>query len=84
MPRTYEAILKGDRLTWIGEPPDRQKPTRVQVTILEQVAPARDRGRKMADALAHLARCDAFSEIEDPVAWQRSVRRERPLPGREA
>lgn len=24
----------------------------------------------------------AFAEIEDPVAWQREIRKDRPLPGR--
>ena len=40
------------------------------------------RGMMMALALAELARIGAFSEIEDPAAWEREIRRDRPLPGR--
>jgi len=40
------------------------------------------RGMRMALALAELARIGAFSEIEDPAAWEREIRRDRPLPGR--
>ena len=29
------------------------------------------------------ARGTAFSEIKDPAAWQREIRAERPLPGRD-
>jgi hypothetical protein len=29
-----------------------------------------------------LADMGAFAEIEDPVAWQREIRKDRPLPGR--
>lgn len=29
------------------------------------------------------ARGTAFSDIKDPVAWQREIRMDRPLPGRE-
>ena len=82
MQRTYEAILSNDRVDWTGEAPDQKKPVRVQVTILEDIPQAQDRGRKMAEALKKLAKIDAFSSIGDPVAWQREMRRERPLPGR--
>lgn len=30
-----------------------------------------------------LANMNAFSEIKDPVAWQREIRKDRPLPGRD-
>jgi hypothetical protein len=29
------------------------------------------------------ARGNAFSDIQDPVEWQRNIRKDRPLPGRE-
>ena len=38
----------------------------------------------MADALSKLAESGAFSKIEDPSAWQRDIRRDRPLPGRDS
>jgi hypothetical protein len=37
----------------------------------------------MAEALEKLAASDAFSEISDPSEWQREIRKDRPLPGRE-
>jgi hypothetical protein len=37
----------------------------------------------MAEALERLAAADALSRIEDPVEWQREIRKDRPLPGRE-
>lgn len=42
-----------------------------------------DRGVEMAEILERLAAHYPFAEIEDPVAWQREVRQDRPLPGRE-
>lgn len=41
------------------------------------------RGEEMAAALAKLAAANAFSEIEDPARWQREIRKDRVLPGRE-
>ena len=35
-------------------------------------------------SLAKLAKMKVFSEIKDPVAWQRQIRKDRPLPGRSA
>ena len=35
------------------------------------------------DALARVAARDGLAGIEDPVAWQREVRGDRPLPGRD-
>jgi hypothetical protein len=37
----------------------------------------------MADALSKLAESAAFEEIDDPSAWQREIREERSLPGRD-
>lgn len=34
-------------------------------------------------ALRNLQEIGAFSTISDPVAWQRDIRRDRPLPGRD-
>jgi len=35
-------------------------------------------------SLEKLAKMKVFSEIKDPVAWQRQIRKDRPLPGRSA
>jgi len=42
-----------------------------------------DRGLEMAEILERLAAHQPFADIEDPVAWQREVRQDRPLPDRE-
>ena len=33
-------------------------------------------------ALAEVRRLDPYRAITDPVAWQRDIRQDRPLPGR--
>lgn len=84
MLRTYEGILEGDRVRWAGEDvPATNRPLRVHVTVLEEETEREKRGQKMADALSKLAESGAFSEVEDPSAWQREIRRDRPLPGRD-
>lgn len=82
----YSAILHGDRLEWTDAPPTpevRGRSVRVKIEVEDEVERA-ERGRRMADALRKLAAGDgALAEIEDPVAWEREIRQERPLPGRE-
>lgn len=84
MLRTYEGILEGDRLQWTSEEvPPTDHPLRVHVTVLEEEAAREERGQQMADALSKLAESGAFSAIDDPNEWQREIRQDRPLPGRE-
>ncbi len=84
MRRTYKAILRGDRIEWIDAPPTPGRPTPVQVTLLEEDhEPAPAPGPEMAHILEALADRGGLSGISDPLAWQREVRQERPLPGRE-
>ena len=81
---TYRAILKGNRLEWTDTGPVDLKPDQpVEVTILDEPDQSADRRKRMAEALEKLAASDAFSEISDPVEWQREIRKDRPLPGRE-
>jgi hypothetical protein len=40
-------------------------------------------GERMAAALEQLTASQAVASIEDPRAWQREVRRDRPLPGKD-
>ena len=42
-----------------------------------------ERRRQIADALERLAAMHAFADIDDPVEWQREIRKDRPLPGRD-
>jgi len=41
------------------------------------------RRQKIGDCLTQLAQRNPFFEIEDPVAWQREIRKDKPLLGRE-
>jgi hypothetical protein len=85
--QTYRAILKGNQLEWTdSEPIDLSPEQPVQVTILDDPPAQTDtssQGRRMAHALERLAEADTFSHIKDPVEWQREIRKDRPLPGRE-
>lgn len=84
MRESYRAILKGDQLEWTDVVPSHlasEQP--VEVTILDEPDRIADRRRRMAEALEKLAAVDAFSGISDPSEWQRDIRKDRPLPGRE-
>jgi hypothetical protein len=87
MVRTYKALLRGNRLEWLGEAPEAQtdQPLSVQVTISEQGTGAEEasHGQAMAALLEQLAAPGTFSDLADPVKWQRELRQDRPLPGRE-
>lgn len=41
------------------------------------------RRQLLAEALEKAAAIDPYREIDDPVAWQRAQRQDRPLPGRD-
>ena len=41
-----------------------------------------ERGKRIKAALEDLADMGTFNHIEDPVVWQREIRKDRPLPGR--
>jgi hypothetical protein len=87
MVRTYRALLRGDRLEWLGEAPESEAGhlLSVQVTILEQgtVAEELTRGQAMAAVLEQLAARGTLSDIADPVKWQRELGQDCTLPGRE-
>ena len=80
MLHTYEAVLEGDCVRWTGEKPPADQPVRVHVTVLGEQEQDVPRGVEMAEALEKLAEMGAFSEIEDPSAWQREIRKDRTLP----
>ncbi|GAA6615178.1 hypothetical protein [Scytonema sp. NUACC26] len=86
MLQTFRATLRGNSLEW-GEEVQclfkDDRPVQVLVTILEE-EPTQEkngRGQRMAAVLEKLAQAQAFAEI-DPVAWQRDVRQDRELLGR--
>jgi hypothetical protein len=82
---TYKAILKGDRVEWIGEAPETNGGVPVEITVIKEETPEelKLRGQQMAEILNALAALNPFADIKDPVAWQREIRKDRPLPGRE-
>ncbi len=84
---TYKATLKGNRLEWREEQPDTLPPDRelaVIVTILDEPRPgAPGRSSRMVDALERLAKAGGVRGMDDPLAWERDSRRERPLSGRD-
>jgi hypothetical protein len=81
---TYRAILRGNRLEWTEPSPVDLNPEQpVEVIILDEPEQTANRRKRMAEALEKLAATDAFSEISDPSEWQREIRKDRPLPGRE-
>lgn len=55
---------------------------RVIVTLLEKSTRTVS-GEAMAAAMAAIAAMPDRTIIEDPSAWQREIRQDRPLPGRE-
>lgn len=85
---TYKAILKGNHLEWREEVPEALPPDRelaVMVTILDEPASPSltGRGPRMAEALEKLAKAGGIHGIDDPLRWERDLRREPPLPGRD-
>lgn len=81
---TYPAILRAGSLEWGegGPPPLPPGAVPVHVTLLLPPAPAAG-GPAMAAALAALAAAGGPSGFGEPTEWQREVRAERPLPGRQ-
>jgi hypothetical protein len=45
--------------------------------------PRKNRQEIMRESLENLAKMNTFAGIEEPVEWQRDMRRDRSLPGRE-
>jgi hypothetical protein len=88
MASTYKATLHGDRLEWRDEAPDVPEDQDLDI-IVEVVGSSRSsgeedagRGARAAAALERIAAAGGPG-IEDPLAWEREMREERPLPGRE-
>ena len=85
MKRAYKAILHGDRVEWLDGAPDAEGPIEVEITV--ESDPLGDQTKEGIEPVSHifqaLADMGAFAEIEDPVAWQREIRKDRPLPFRD-
>jgi hypothetical protein len=88
--RTYHAILRGDHVEWTGDKPaslsdDRELSVQITVHPLDEALPLdwRERQRLAFAALQRIADRGGIPSIPDPVAWQREIRQDRPLSGRE-
>lgn len=87
---TLKATVQGDRIRWLEAsegvfPPG--KPVRALITPMADESSAtatiEEQSQRRRCALEKLASLNAFSDVEDPVAWQRGARANRDLPGRE-
>jgi len=58
-------------------------PTIKQFFDVENAVTEEQRKQQISDCLTRLAQRNPFSDIEDPVAWQREIRKDRLLLGRE-
>jgi hypothetical protein len=82
----YRATIHGDKIEWEGEAPRGLKGDRtitVEVIPVAETRRKRGNGKKMAEALAAIAALGGVKSIKDPVKWQREIRKDRPLPGRD-
>jgi hypothetical protein len=85
---TYRAVLRGRVLEWQYDQPlnlPSDRPVTVHVTILDDVvtdSPAQQ-GQQMATALEQLAHLPSTLGAVDAAQWEREIRQERSLPGRE-
>jgi hypothetical protein len=84
---TITAILEADADGTLHLPlPVELRTARLKVTaIIQDVREPGERPTR-EDALAalrQLRELGTFKEITDPVAWQREIRKDRPLPGRD-
>jgi hypothetical protein len=85
---TYKARLLGNMLDWQEEsPPVSSSTVSVLVTVLPHPdTPLRAHeptGSRLAAILKRLARENTVPSIPNPVEWQKEMRRDRVLPGRE-
>ena len=86
---TYKAIVRGTTIEWGSDVSEHIRPDRpvaVYVTVLDEpvYTSPETQGQRMADVLQQLAAIHALADISDPAAWEREIRQDRQLPGREA
>ncbi len=84
MSETYKAIVRGNTIEYQGEAPDANNALEVEVKVRELPRQTPEpNGRRAMAALGRIADKGGIRSIVDPVAWQREIRKDRPLPGRE-
>ena len=83
MNQSYRGILHGNHIEWTGPRPESAGPVEVEVVLLAAMATRQQSdGKTMAEALRAIADAGGPA-IDDPVAWQRELRKDRPLPFRQ-
>lgn len=78
--------MKGNLLEWANEVPRQgDVPIRVYVTLQEERSTLNaEFGRqRIVEILEKIAANNVFADISDPVEWQRDLRQDRLLPGRD-
>jgi hypothetical protein len=86
MAQTFQALLTGDQLKWNPSRPAKlpqDKPILVNVTVVDDPVSEAPAGAAMSAALEQLARTAPLADVDDPVEWQRALRSDRSLPGRD-
>ena len=90
---TYKAVIRHDSkehydyVEWISGKPRTNVPLEAEISVWEdksdmnQYKPNSDMDKAVA-ALREIAKRGGTG-IEDPLAWQREIRKDRPLPGRD-
>lgn len=70
-------------------PPEKQREALDFIEFLAEktrstqpVATDAERKERIRKAFAALAELKTFADIPDPIEWQRQIRKDRPLPGR--
>ncbi len=82
----YRATIHGDTIEWKDVIPDEVAADGVMEVYVTRVGEPANRvpnGLRAMAALERIAEKGGIQSIVDPVAWQREIRKDRPLPGRE-
>ncbi len=75
--------MRGNTIEWEGDAPDPENAVKVDVKVRHSVGASQEpNGRRAMAALERIAEKGGIRSIVDPVAWQREIRKDRPLPGR--
>ncbi len=87
MNNVFPAMLENGVITWgpNGAPPLPEN-ERIPVEVVVPTRPPTvdpNNKRKLRVLFEELARRGTFDDIVDPVEWQREIRKDRPLEGRE-
>ncbi|MFM9903074.1 MAG: hypothetical protein ACKVQJ_00715 [Pyrinomonadaceae bacterium] len=86
MEEKYRAKIHGDTIEWSGNIPEEVANDGVMEVYVTRVRDTKNyepNGKRAMSILEKIADRGGIKSIVDPVAWQREIRKDRPLPGRE-